>query len=703
MGGGTARLAAWLLRHRLLSLLVVVAGTLALALPLGELKVGWSIAAFTRSERPELRAAGEHYDEFPVPDNLLLFGYPEPEPFGAPAQRRLAELERALRELPGVQQVVTLASAPGVAGPLDGLRARLAESSTWRGVLVGRHEDALGGIVALEHGLRTDRLEAFFAGVAALPDAPALRFSGVPFHRHEVTHLVAADQRLYLPLAAGITSLLLLLLVPQVTLALIALLVVPFTLVATFGAMALAGVGITMLTSVLPTLLMAMAVADGVHMVQRFLEERRAGHEPRVAAERTLAALLWPCLLTSLTTITGFLSLTLTDNPDLRDLGLFAALGMAAAYLYTVVVVPAALASVHALPRRRPLPLVAWTTAAATRLVLGPRWRVLVPTAALLLLAGAGILRLEQDSRLHDDLWQDSRVVQDIAWYERNFIGMMPGEVLVEAKGTLDEPQARAEFARLVAWLEQQPGVDRTLSWQDLAQDGGILAFGPVAQLAGLLSADRQRARVLMFRQDVGLREVLAFAEQVRAHAEQLRHIEARPVGVQWIASRLVDELTTDLGRSFAGTFATILILTMLWFRSIRAAIVAVVPNLLPLVLTLGLMGWSGIPLRPLTAITFCVTFGLAVDDTIHLLARWREERRAGRPRAAALTTMLEAAGRPVVITTLLLLTGFGTILTGSFRGTFQFGLLTGTALLAAMAGAMLLLPIGLRGRGTRT
>ena len=116
-------------------------------------------------------------------------------------------------------------------------------------------------------------------------------------------------------------------------------------------------------------------------------------------------------------------------------------------------------------------------------------------------------------------------------------------------------------------------------------------------------------------------------------------------------------------------------------------------PSLLPLVVNLGFMAVTGISLRPLTVITFCIAFGLSVDDTVHLLARYREERAVGLERTKALGVALRTAGRPIVVTTLLLLVGFGTILFSQFKGVFLFGELVGLALLGSLAGALVLLP----------
>ena len=195
----------------------------------------------------------------------------------------------------------------------------------------------------------------------------------------------------------------------------------------------------------------------------------------------------------------------------------------------------------------------------------------------------------------------------------------------------------------------------------------------------------------------MGNRYLARFREEVREKGLAQSELDVRVAGVQVVATTLVDRLTGDLSRSFAGSLLVILLLTWWHFGSLRLGLIAIVPNLFPLVMNLAFMSLAGMELRPLTVISFCVAFGLAVDDTVHLLARYREERFAGVGRDAALKTMLETAGRPVVVTTLLLLVGFLVILSSSFRGTHQFGMLVALALAGSLLGALLLMPALLR------
>lgn len=709
---GFARaLGEWLVAHRVATLLVALCAAMALAVPLRHLQVGYSVRSFTRSELPELRQAAAHYAEFAEPDHVLLVGLFDPAPLADATLARLRDLDARWRGVDGVERVLSLASVPPFAR-LQGDRLRDAArgSHTWRGLLLGKG-DALGALLLLDPQRDAPAFRAALcAEVTAAARAHGFArcvLSGMPFHRATLVEMIRADQALFLPLGAGVSLVLLLWLIPGVAYAALAMAVVPLTLLATFGAMAALGVPITMLTSTLPCLLMAMAVADGVHLVGRFQEERRAGADPREAATRTVAALLLPCFLTSLTTVIGFATLAFTVVPDLRDMGRFAALGMAAAYVFTIAVVPPALSFVQRVPPPRRVPAAELLARACARLAEASPRMILLGSGLVLLGATVLALRIDRDERLADDLWPDSHLARSHAEYAAEFGAILPGELLVRSERGFGTAPDLERLAAVVDWLAAQPMVDRSLSIVDVWRDGTAPALLQLAARTGvlpggLLSGDGKTARVLLFQRDLGTKARHAFSAAVATAAAQFAPLEVRLAGVGVVAGRLVDELMADLLWSFAGSLLLIFAVLGVALRSLRYGLLAVLPNLLPFALTLAVMVCCDIKLRPLSVITFCIAFGLAVDNTTHLLARYKQARALGAGAAAALAESTVRAGEPVIVTNLLLICGFATIFTSEFKGTFEFGLLVVVALAFAMVAALLVLPALVRVLGPR-
>lgn len=421
------RLGHRLVRWRWLVLLAAAVTLLLLAMWLPQLQVGFSIRGFFRSQDPELQAATAHYDVgFETTDRLLLFGWSEADPLGAASLQTLRSFgERAL-QCDGVAKVFTLANAP-LPGTLLPTPAQRAASSTWRDLLVGRQRDAAGGVILMRRlGDDAEALARSFEQLQAAARAVGkdLHLCGLPFHRAESTALVRHDLATFLPLATLVSAVFLFWLIPHWLLALLALLVVPITLVSTLATMAACGVAMTMVTSTLPTLLMCMSVADGVHMAARFLEERRRGRDAAAAAAHTFQVMFVPCLMTSLTTILSFLSLCAAELDDLRQLGIFAALGMAYAFVVTMTCLPAAMSMVHSPPGWRPPdPAALLVRLAVAALRLPPRLLLLCALGLFAVAVPLG-LSVPSDHRVTADLWPDSTVMRQLDWYEQRFVGV---------------------------------------------------------------------------------------------------------------------------------------------------------------------------------------------------------------------------------------------------------------------------------------
>lgn len=698
-------LGAALVRHRVVVLLTVLAAAVALAWGLSYLRVGFKVDGFFHSSDPELQLAMQHYGEqdgYEPPDRLLLFGWSEAEPLADAAIDRLREFAAICAEHPVAMRVTTLANAT-VPGQFRSDVEDVARSSTYRQLLVSRAGDAVGGMIALRPRWHHADLQAL---CSALQKKVAewgrqLNLCGLPYHTMVSRQLVREDMAKFLPIGTTVAAVLLFWLVPHWVLALLALAVVPLTLVSTLGVMGFCGVEITMLTSTLPTLLLCMSVADGLHMVGRFLEERARDGDARQAAVRSFASMFVPCLLTSLTTIVGFATLLRADLVDLGHLGGFAAIGMGFAFLYTMLLMPPAMSFCTSAIGKRPADPAQWIVRGAQQLQrVRPGWWIGGATvlAALCLWQAS---KLETDHRITADLWPDSEVMRQLSFYEERFVGIVPAEIMVETERGFG-PAERAELAEFVAQVERQAGVSRTLSIADLFADGvppvmlaALRATGVLPQ--GMLGKDGKQARILVFRGDLGTRAWQAFAAGVREHAQALQTITARLAGLQMVGTAQVLSMTDDLRNSFLGSIFVIFALVWLQCRRFRLAAVAMFSCLVPMVFVLALMVVFEITLRPLTVISFCVALGLMIDDTIHLAARWREERSAGADHDEAVQRTLATAGRPVVITTLMLLVGFVTILGSGFRGTHTFGLLVDVSLLAALVSALLLLPALLR------
>ncbi len=673
------------------------------------LRIGYSVESFLRTDVPELQKALSHYKEFPLPDNLCFFAWPEKDPFAPAALARLRRIEGRMRKTPGVSRTLTMLSVPMVPKDPQKMRSFLQRSRLLRNLFVctKKGKAALAGFLQLHPTARNNHdRRRVIQGLRRLgnEEGVSLRLVGIPVLRDYYVAQVRKDQALFLPLGAILTSVLLILLMGSFRLALSVLLLVPLTLGWTFGLLGMLGAELTLFTSTLPTLLMVVSVADGVHLALRFRTRLSQGLAPQVASVQALRETLFPCFLTSLTTAIGFGSLAFAEIPDLRDFGTFACLGVGIAFVLTIVLLPCLLTMWGKGLRLRDARSKG-LSASMGKLITGltetilhlPPKLVLAGTGLLCLIAVFFASRVEENSFMSEDLWENSQILRSVHWFEDRFFGVSPGEILVEPKGenSLYSSSLQKELRPFLNKIEAFPGVTRSLSYLDALEDGIPEVLLPLLQKEplSLVDSKMKKARVLVFLRDVGAKEVDRYLAFVRRLGLQAKTFSARPVGLQVLANHQVTTLMSEVQQSFFFAFGLICLLLVLVFKSLRFGLIGILPNLFPLLISLGFMGVMGIRLRIVVIITFAISFGLAVDNTIHILSRFREERTKGKRVELALHDSLRVVAEAVFFTSALLLLGFSLTLFSGFRATYDFGRLACVTILAALFGDLILLP----------
>jgi predicted RND superfamily exporter protein len=520
----------------------------------------------------------------------------------------------------------------------------------------------------------------------------------------------------YLALALGLMAVLLWLTLRRASAVLIALAPSGATAVATLGLYALSGRPFTQVTAILPMLVLVIGLSDAIHLVTHY-DEERAAHpggteaERRALVARAAAWVALPNLFTALTTAAGFAALASSRMPAVRDLGLAAAVAMVAGWASTLVLGTAALAlrDLPPRPRRERGGLVDRAVDALARHVPRRRWIVVAVTAAATAALLVGAMRTRVDTYTMELLTAGHPARLDSRWIEENAGFYMPLEMVATAAPgrTWRDP----EMLRLLAdWQRRAEGgdaagavLDRTFGAPDVP--GIALASPPDTAAAGAyLSPDGRRARVTAF---VPMTSTRGFARtaaalerlggEVLGARATLRASGYVPLYLR-ITDYTVQSTVWGLGISTAIVFAMIGLL----LRSPRLTAAAVPTNLLPVALVFGVMGWGGIPLDIATATIGAIVLGISVDDTIHFLFRYREERAAGLPTGDAVAATFRATGRAVIFASLVLALGFAVLTVSGSRSIASFGLVSAVSIAGAMLADLFLLPALLAGGAPR-
>lgn len=627
---------------------------------------------------------------------------------------------------------------------VDVTEARIAGDPVIDGLVVSRDRTATAIVVELQDDLRqvaamkgpVERLEAI-AAAADPPRGVTFLSYGLPTLRVRGIDMLRADQRVMLPMVTGLFAVALFLLFRGRLVAAVApLIAVGATLLCVGGIMTLSGRPVDILSNVLPVMLFAIGVSDAVHLMSRAAEEAAEASTDAPPLVTAVERLTVACFMTSFTTAVGFASLLTSRTAVLRGFAWVAAVGVMMAYVLTILLVPVLLSWARPLrlPHKRPRRLPALLSALGTSVSAHP-WRWLALTAALAAVAAVGASQVVIDNRVHGPFRKDSELFKSQMEAERALGGLLPLVVSVRARepDRLRDPDVLRRVWALQHELESRPGVGPTLSpatlvralWvafqglsppgddplddpnlprtrEELAQllllgelGGGHMEWGRV------VDEEWTWLRIVTRLEDRGSRHYLQMYGDLEGTISRLfgdlPDIEVRLSGEGYVAARALDYFIWDLLDSLALAAVVIFAVMALQLRSLRHAAVAILPNTFPLLCTFGVMGFADIPLNATTVITFAIALGIAVDDTIHFLTRYDEERRATHDVSEAIRRTFIGSGRPIVMTTLLLVAGMSVLLASDFLATRRFGGLLMTAIAAALPGDLIVLPAMLR------
>ena len=561
-----------------------------------------------------------------------------------------------------------------------------------------------------------------------LPDGFRLHATGIPFIRAEVVQMMLADEVRYFPVITLLFAVTIIALFRRVWLGLTPLVGVLFGCVWAMGILLSSGAVLNILSILTPTLVLVIGAADGIHMVSRYREELKQDKDREGALGRTLRHMTLACFLTTFTTAAGFASLWVADTKVIRDFGLQCSLAVLVTFFAVILAVPTLLAWIPTEKVGTPADVrerrfYTWLDRVVARWPV----RVLTITLALLLLAGWFGRGVQSNSHLTEMYHPDHPTWKAIHLAEESTGGVIPVFVHLSGKnGQMLEPAileriqqienlARGEkmtgwTASPASWLghlhELLTGTkglptSRAMAAQELllAEMTGELPIDRV------LSHDHARARILMIARDAGGREYLRVKGALEKKAEEIFEgtgITVDVTGDGMLAAEGVNKLIRDLIRSLGLVFAVIAVTMLILLRDIRLALIAVIPNLVPLVFILATLGLMGADLQTSNIVSFTVAVGMAVDDTIHFIVRYREERRAGRGKELSIQRTFQGAGQAIVLTSVLLVLGFGVMGTSDLTSTRDFGILASVTMTAALLGDLFLLPAMLHLFGRR-
>lgn len=743
----------WVLTHpwltMLLGLMVVAAASTGLS------RIGFTTdyRVYFGEDNPELAAFEAMEDDF-VRSEVVLIGV-EPldgEVFSVDTLKALKTMTAAAEKLPYARAAYSItnvyqARAEGdditaeqmmPSGPVEEIDMaafkKLAMSNTrLRNGLLAANGDVTGLVVYIElpHENPQAEIEAVATASRALAEQtqaehPNLRFhlSGVVMFNEALSEAIRLDGKNLYPLAYLVMFALLVVFFRNISSMVSTLVVVLMAVVTALGLAGWLGIQLNTTSIASGIIILTLGIADCVHLLTTFTHERQLGMDKRTAMAESLRINFQPIFLTSLTTALGFLGMNFSDSPPNHDLGNIVAIGVVAAWLASVSFLPAFMQVIPLGKPREQVRIQHWMEALAEWVIRHRRalfignFLVIIGLAACIPLNSFGDNYVEYFDK-------DIQFRKDAEFINERLMGQQVLEYPIPAAepGGVNDPEFLNHLAALVAWFEQQPETRKASSVINLMKNlnqtmnGGAedqhrlpatreeaaqyLFFYEMSLPAGvdlshLVNMDKSAAKLTVMLDTITSEELIALDERARAwmadNLPDYMYTRASSISVLFahIARRNFSSMIIGTGLAFL----LISLLLLMAFRSLRLGFISLVPNLVPAIMGFGIWGLLVGKVGMSLSVVVSLTLGIVVDDTVHLLSKYRRARvERGLSAEDAIRYAFSSVGMALWITSVVLVVGFSITMASSFMLTVHMGALTAIIIACALFADFLFLP----------
>jgi len=520
------------------------------------------------------------------------------------------------------------------------------------------------------------------------------------------------------PVAVFLSLMVLVLLFRSIKATLVALLTVFFSVLLAVEFMALCGAKMNIISSSLPLLLWVLGLANLIHIIRRYQEDRDESRSMEEDVFSALRATYRPCVVAILTTAMGFISVTVSGLKPLREVGFFGAMGLVFSLLVSFTLCPRLILFFRVPGLKRSRAAIPWTRKMSDRtLRLGVP--ILMLTLILVFLALGSLGKIQVDFNILYLLPQESEIFEAYQFIKERLTGFHTLELVVETpNGWLDE-KWWGPLEQVQKSLEDDPDVAKVISPMDFlkkinhwmnemdpqsyrlpgsGEKGeewvGLLDETMRPELDRLLQGDGKAVRISVLVRELDANRILDIARKAQAFLENPDFpVDGYVTGIVFqVAETQIDIVETLVG-SFGIAFVTVLVCIFLGLRSWQLTLFSLLPNLLPILFMFGIMSGMGIPLNPVTTMVASLALGIAVDDAVHMLNAYQRFRKMGRSDVEAIQLALDKVGPSITMTTVTACIGFFALSRSAFLPIEWFGMLSGIAIVIALLSNLLVVP----------
>lgn len=755
----------FILNYRWPLLILLLAATAFIGYHASKLELSYEFSRAIPANHPANKTYQAFKQKYGQDGNLLVIGIQTNELFSEKIFNDYATLHQNLKKVTGVTDVISVPSAINLVKDTETEKlnataifaektlsqAEIDSSATiflslpfYQQLLYNPESKAwLMGVSIDKNVMNSKKRNVVVENIRKLAETfgkknnQEVYLSGLPLIRTEMSTRIADEMKWFLFASVVLSALILLLFFRSFSSMFLSLGVVIMGVLWSMGTMHLFGYKITLLTALIPPLIVVIGIPNCIYFLNKYHTSFNDTGEKKEALVTMVGRMGIVTLFCNLAAAIGFAVFALTKSEILREFGVVAGINIMVLFFISLILIPATLSFLPA-PKSRHTKylhnprLNRWLDR-LERWCLNHRKLIYIITSVVLIFSIAGIFRLKSVGYIVDDLPKTDKIYTDLKFFEKNFKGVMPLEILVDTKkkyGVTRNLNNLLRIDSLSQYLASLPEINRPLSIAEGLKfakqaffEGDSANYSMPAEydlpalaqylnfrsdttntknsftklVSTFMDSGRQEARISISMADVGSVHLPEILDSVRQRVDQLFpkdkfNVQLTGTSITFLeGSRFI---INGLKESIFWAFLLIALCMLYLFRSTRILLCSLIPNLIPLIITAGVMGWVGIPLKPSTVLVFSVALGIAIDITIRFLVNYKQE--LAHQEYDIRNTVIEtihSTGISIIYTSLVLIAGFIIFSFSGFGGTQALGWLTSLTLVTATFTNLVLLP----------
>ena len=698
-------------------------------------------------------------NQFGEDGNVIVIGAINPDLFKLEQFNAWAQLGNNIRKIDGVQEVINISRAINLVkneethqfnisnivnreatsqAEVDSLKKTILSLKFYEGMLYNPKTKATLMTITLDKKKLNDISRiALINNIIKSVDAYKLKnnveihCSGMPYIRTVTMQKVKHELFLFVLISIAVATFIMFLFFRSLRVIISSLLIVGISIIWVMGTLVLFGYKITILTGVIPSLIVIIVIENCIYILNKYHWEYRSHGNKMRALSQVIHRIGFASLMTNAATALGFAAFILVPNQMLREFGVITSINIMVLYVLTITLLPIIFSLVDP-PTPKHLKHLDNNFFGAVLekviyLISNRRNMIYGIAGGLVVIGFIGLSMMKTSGKVVDDFRSDDPTLLDLKFFEKNFGGVMPFEISIDTKkrnGVLTYSTIQ-KIDKLQTTINQHPEFSKPLSLIEVfkfarqAYYGGDSSkyslpssmeknfiFGYIPQKVGgngnsllksFIDSTKQVTRISFQMADVGTKHMDSLMASILPQVDTIfdkTKFEVKVTGSSVVYAKGTNFLIRNLFESVIIAIILISILMAFLFSSFRMILVSMVPNIIPLVITAAIMGFSGIPIKPSTIIVFSIALGISVDNAIQYLSRYRHELKAnnGAIKISAINALHEA-GFSMIYTSIVLVLGFSVFIVSEFGGTQALGILISTTLLIAMFFNVMVLP----------